>query len=506
MAVCKQKRTGKNTAEYHVVKEHYSDLVSELQHNLLTAAAEFFSCYLIPDTEVENANNQAAKLFSRATSLMMVVLSSIEHDPTKFVTLTSTLQKVGLSHIASRLTTSMREHCNPTGELNEIPSDVTDSQDSRQANGGVPPPTRSSATFQEVQHQDSSEGGVVLKSTSRGGEASVKDLAYSDDQSVFTTDGDFHGSGDTSGPVDGCSIHTLPVAGIDDESCAPVELSARRVNLEDSNERVVVTPSGSFTLLDHGSEAYRRHHQYQMEIANLEKVKKQQEAEIDCLKVQHNLKDSELSRLRGEMGKKSEEIYRIVKERDDTIEKLKSDQAEKDSLIERLRIEKADIEARICGLKKECAEAVKNQKIAEERAAAVEKEFEEKEKSLNKQLEELREKECKMLLELQTIKTKLAEANGEKLKEMQELKDRNHELELIEAKLQYEVKNQELLKEMELMKTQKELAESRQKCAETELEGLRQKFKNQKNWKILLKILICSYVIYNTLLGYKSHF
>ena len=482
MAVCEKKRTGKNTPEYHVVKEHYSDLVSELQYNLLTVAAEFFSCYLIPDTEVQNANNQALESFSRATNLMMVVLSSIEHDPTKFVTLTSTLQKVGLSDIASRLTTSMEEHYNPTGKSDEIPSYVRDSQDRKQANGGVPPPTRSSATFQEVQHQDSSDSGVVLKSTSSGGEASVKDSAYSDDQSVFTTDGDFHGSGDTSGPVDGCSIHTLPVAGIDEEALAPVEQSARGANLEDSNEKVVVTSSGSFTMiLDHGSEAYRRHHQYQMEIATLEKVMKQQEAEIDCLKVQHNLKESELSRLRDEMGKKSEEKDRIVKERDDTIEKLKSDQAEKDSLIERLRIEKADIEVRICGLKKERAEAVKNQKIAEERAAAVEKEFREKERSFNKQLEELREKEYKMLLELQTIKTKVAEVNCEQLKVMMELKDRIHELELSEVKLRYEVKNRDLLiKEMELMKTQKELAESRQECAEMELEGLRQTLKKQK--------------------------
>ena len=134
MALYEPNRTGKNTVEYRVVKENYSDLVRYIQYNLLEAAAEFFSCSLIPSGAVQNANNHSVELYSRATSLIMVVLSCIEHDAKKFVTLTSILQKLGLSEIASRLTS---ECYTPTGELTEIPSYLRDSQDCRQANGGV---------------------------------------------------------------------------------------------------------------------------------------------------------------------------------------------------------------------------------------------------------------------------------------------------------------------------------------------------------------------------------
>ena len=479
LAVCGPKRTGKNTIEYLVVKEHYSDLVSNLQHNVPEVAAVFFSCCLILKGDVQKANNSSVDEYVRASNLAMVVLTGIDQNPATVDTLISALRKVGRNDFASRLTKSLTKL---------KPSNVRDSQDRRQANGG-PPPTQSSATFQAGQRQASSGSGVVLNSKSTGSEASMMDSAYSDGQSTFTTDGDFHESKDEEVKENNSELlhgptSTPPPTEVDDDVSAPVEQSASGANPEDGNKNELVTSSrSSFTMFELGSEASRQHNQYQRDIASLENVVKQREAELDSLKSEHSAKESELCQLKKEMCETQEENDRKVIERDGIIKKLKSDQADKDELIERLRSAKANIEARICELKDKCAEAVKNQKIAEERAATVEEEFKEKEISLNKQLEELKEKEEKALLELQTIKTKLAEAKCEKLKEMQELKGRNHELEKIEIQLRSEMDKRELVREKEvaekkaqLMETQKELAESRQKCAELELEAFRKKF------------------------------
>ena len=476
MAVYEVKITGMNTVEYLVVKKHYSDLVSELQLNVPEAAAEFFSCSLILKGDVQRANNSIVDAYVRASNLAMVVLTGIGQNPATFVTLTLALQKVGLSDFAKRLTTSKEKHNNPSGKLNEIPSDVRDSQDRRQANGGVPPPTRSSATFQAGQQQDSSEHGIDLKSKSTGSEACVKDSAYSDGQSTFTTDGDFPETKDEAVKENNSELlhgptYTPPPTEIDDDVSAPVEQSASGANPEDGNKNELVTSSGrSFTMFEPGSEASRKHNQYHRDIASLEIVVKQQKAELDSLKLEHSAKESELCQLKKDMSETQEENDRMVMERDGILKKLKSDLADKNELIERLRSEKANIEARICELKDKCAEAVKNQKTAEERAAAVEEEFKEKEISLNKQLEEL-----KALLELQITITAVVEENCEKLKEMQVVTDQNHELEKIELVREKEVAE----KETQLMKTLKELAESRQKCAELELEAVTKKLEEQ---------------------------
>ena len=475
MSVGGPKRTGKNTVEYLVVKEHLKALVRHVQHNLLEVAVEFFSCSLVPGTEVQNANNHSVEPFSRATSLMMVVLSCIEHDPTKFGTLTSAMQNIGLGELASSLTIS-KERKTPIGKSDEIPSYVRDSQDRRQANGG-PPPTQSSATFQEVQHQDSSESGVVLKSKSSGSEACIKDSAYSDGQSTFTTNGDFPETKDEAVQENNSELlhgptYTPPPTEVDDDVPAPVEQSASGANPEDGNKNELVTPSGrSFTMFEPGSEASRQHNQYQSDIASRKNEVKQQKAELDSLKSEHSAKESQLCQLKKEMSETQEENDRMVMERDGFLKKLKSDLANKNELIERLRSEKATIEARICELKGKCAEAVKNEKTAEERAAAVEEEFKEKEISLNKQLEEL-----KALLELQITITEVVEENCEKLKEMQEVTDINHELEKRELARDKEVAE----KEAQLMKTLKELAESRHKCAEMELEAVTKKLEEQQ--------------------------
>ena len=289
---------------------------------------------------------------------------------------------------------------------------------------------------------------------------------FSIDQSSFTTDGDFHESKDEAVRENNSELlhgptSTPPPTEIDGDDRAPVERSASGANPEDGNKNELVTSSGrSFTMFEPGSEASRQHNQYQRDIASLENEVKQQKAELDSLKLEHSAKESEL----------------LKKDMCET-KKL----ADKNELIERLRSEKASLETRICELKDRYEEAVKNENIAEERAAAVEEEFKEKEISLNKQLEEL-----KALLELQTIETKLAEANCEKLKDMQELKDRNHELEKNEIQRELARAKEVAEKEAQLMKTQKELAESRQKCAEMEVEALKLKL------KIVINSISCS--------------
>ena len=96
-------KKGQDTVEYQAFKKNFDFIVSRLQYNRQHVANSLFSKSLILQDELEKVSNRSDDDFSKATSLLTIVLSKVEADPSKLSTFVDVLQDRGMTDFADRI-------------------------------------------------------------------------------------------------------------------------------------------------------------------------------------------------------------------------------------------------------------------------------------------------------------------------------------------------------------------------------------------------------------------
>ena len=506
------------------MRENFKYLAENLQHNLPVVAAELFSNSLIPSPVMSNSSDQ----FEKASNLVAVILSTVESDARSYKSFIGSLDKLGHSDIVKTLTASKDLQAPPTAAYNEVPSFMKESQKPRTSRRNEDSSYRSQPSASKRNLPDHSTG--VAKSKSNESNTSGKDSAFSEGQSLLSINDDDYQNIEAGGLLED----------VEDSSSSPINypVGTPGANLDaspsDWNSPIVFsTPSDNNMEQNPSSSTFQAtfnavatseqvvnstrvyssqitaasYYSHQSEKATVEKIQKQQEAEIECWKFKHDLKDEELRKLKEDKQKALLEQDRIVKEKDNKILKLQEDHEYKDMLIAKLESDKDKIKTEMSELEQKCQKAIDMQKIAEQKTLLVLEQYKEKEALLVKELNDVREIKEKAVHERELIKNELIELKLEKEQEMRKLERRNHELEKIELQLRAEIEKQKAEKDREIEKqkiekdreiaekdkafaeqgtklanSQKELAESKQKLAEKrqkDLEVEMEKLKKQ---------------------------
>jgi len=480
MAVFEERnnRKGKNTVEYISLRMNFKSLTDTLQYNLPVVAAVLFSKSLIPTPEISGCSEK----YEKASKLMTIVLSTVESDTKAYKTFVDALTELGEDKIVETLTASKDLNAPPTASNYEVPSFMKRS----------PNPHSPSSNGNSLDQSLASKGSLpnqspaVSKSKSNDSYASEKDSAFNEDQSIISSvhDEDYQhigaeGSDNAEdGSGSGSFADALPAvmatsdANLDSneyEFSSPINFLAPSDNDEGLNVSThylptPVTAMASSDGLTNSKPVYAQsgtdsYYGYLSEKASMEKIQKQQEAEIGCLRKQDSLKADELMKLKGNMERASLEQDRILKEKDDMILKLQKDHKYKDEVIAKLEIDKAKIETQMSELEQEY-QGVKDRQME------MLKQFKEKEARLKQELEDVKKSEEKAVNDRQKIEKELIEIKFEREREMRKLELRNHELEKIELKLHSEIEKQKVKKEKEIAEKDKEIAEKDKAFAE----------------------------------------
>ena len=449
-------RKGKNTVEYLTLQKNFKYLAEKLQHDLPVVVAELFSRGVIPSPKVSDSTDK----FEKASNLMEIVLSAVESDAKVYKTFLDSLDTLGKIDIVETLTDYKDLQAPPTAAYQEVPSFMIDSQKPHL-------PRRIEDSFHESQPSaskrnlpDHSTG--FAKSKSNESNASGKDSAFSEDQSLFSTnDEDYQNlegvpdkaKDNTSSSID----HPMSTSAADLDTDAsdwssPINFSTPNSHEEASTSSSYLTTvkavasseelSNSKPVYGPTNVAVDYSHRY--ERAAMEMENKQQKAEIECLKEQRDLKDEELRKVKDDKQKALMEQDRIVKEKDDKILKLQKDHKCKDELIAKLESDKDKIKTEMSELEQKCQKAIDMQKEAEQKTALVLEQFREKEALLMKEVHER-----------ELIEKELIELKFEREQEMRKLEQRKHELEKIELQLRSEIEKQKIEKDEKLLRKTK---------------------------------------------------
>ena len=499
MAVYERVSQGKSTVEYLTLRENFKYLAENLQHNLSVVAAELFSENLILSPETPNGSDK----FEKASKLLTIVLSAVESNARYYKAFISSLDKLGLSVIVKTLTASKDLQAPPTAASNEVPSFMKESQKPRTSrNEDSFHQSQSSASKRNL--PDHSTG--VATSKSNESNASGKDSAFSEDQSLLSiNDEDYQNSeglpdkvkDNTSSSINQPVSMSATDLDADDSDWGPINFSTPNSHEEVSGSSSYPTTfkavASSEDLTNskpvYGLTNVKVDYSHRYEMVTMEKENKQQKAEIECLKKQHDLKDEEFRKVQEDKQK----ALRIVKEKDDMILKLHKDRKCKDELIAKLESDKDKIKTEMSELEQKCQKAMDMQKEAEQRTSLVSEEFKKKEALLMKELNDVKDKEEKALHERELIEKKLIKLKLEKEREMRKLEQRNHQLEKTEVQLRSKIEKQKIEKDRDnekqkreiaekdkafaeqgvlLANSQKELAENKQKLAENDKKNL----------------------------------
>ncbi len=397
MAVLERKKKGKTTVEYATLRLHYRELTSHLQHNIVAAAAEFYSKSLVPSSVRDKANNSLLSENERSSSVVSAVQSTIEFDAASYKIFTTSLVEIGSGSVVQNMSETFQSQ-----------SVINPNYDTEQATNNV------SSTNQNSPGDSASS---VSKSKSCETNCS-EDSAYVDgDLSLPSLGGEQHNSeaidlSESSEYEDACEYH------LD----SPIEFSPPSVNsneegssnLPKSIEQSATAdkqPSKKVVSVNSNTMAHSEHfYQYQNEKANHKKILSKQEAEIDCWITKHDLKERELNDVREKMALLEQKVHILEK-----------DQAVKDKIIHNLNIKRSELEHEHAELQKKFAEAEKKQVTAESKVLAATQTFTEREEQLKFQLAELKERNEKEVLARQNIEKELTQLQCAKLKETAEL-------------------------------------------------------------------------------------
>ena len=480
MAVCEERtsRKGKSTVEYLALRENFKYLAENLQHNLPVVAAELFSNSLIPSPVMSNSSDQ----FEKASNLVAVILSTVESDARSYKAFIGSLDKLGHSDIVKTLTASKDLQAPPTAAYNEVPSFMKESQKPRTSRRNEDSSYRSQPSASKRNLPDHSTG--VAKSKSNESNASGKDSAFSEDQSLLSiNDEDYQNieAGglleDTEDSSSSLINHPVGTPGANPDA-SPSDWNSPIVFSTPSDNNMEQNPSSStfqatFNSVATSEQVVNSTHVYssqitaasyyshQSEKAVMEKIQMQHKLDIACLQRQLVLKDEELGALK-----------KALWEKDDVISKLQKEQRSKDEIIANLVCEKTKIKSRNIDLEKKSRRAAAMQKEAEQKASILMQQFKETEARLQKELDDIKKREEKAVIERQAIENKLMAVKYESEQELRKLERRNHELEKIELEKDREIAE----KSTQLANSRTELAESKQENAEMKLAELEKRF------------------------------
>ncbi len=102
-------RSGKDTAEYQVVRGHFGPLVKQCQHVLPNLANELFKKDLISKMEYNAIIEMVQSTYGTAVNMMNSVLTKIEYNSFSFHLLVKCLRVAGLNSIGDDLETALSE-------------------------------------------------------------------------------------------------------------------------------------------------------------------------------------------------------------------------------------------------------------------------------------------------------------------------------------------------------------------------------------------------------------
>ena len=105
---------GKSSEEYKVFKKLFRSITSLIQHDLPVLADELFSRDFISEFEHGNAINNNQPVYTRASVLIMSILTKIENDISFYSKFVSALKDCDLGDVAAVLESSLSNenfHC-----------------------------------------------------------------------------------------------------------------------------------------------------------------------------------------------------------------------------------------------------------------------------------------------------------------------------------------------------------------------------------------------------------
>jgi len=138
-------KKGQDTDEYRAIRESFHFVVNHIQHDVQKVANSLFSKFLIPQNEVQKVSTGNADGFSKASSLLTIVLSKVEADANNLYKFIKVLQDLDMAECADCIwvftdsgPTSVRRlyqsgrplsHFNSNGSAGTVDSAICDLED-----------------------------------------------------------------------------------------------------------------------------------------------------------------------------------------------------------------------------------------------------------------------------------------------------------------------------------------------------------------------------------------
>ena len=466
MAVLERKKKGKTTVEYVTIQSHYRELTSHLQHNIVDAAAEFYSKSLIPSAVKDKVNNPSLSDYQKSSMVVSAVHSAVEFNSSNYHTFTASLVEIGSDSVVKNMSDTFQSQSVTNSNYDTEQATNNVSSTNQNSSGDSASSVSKSKSCETNCSEDSAYEDGDLSSPSLGGEQ------YNSEAIDLSKSSEYEDACENSNRFDSPIEFSPPSAEDSSNLFKPIEQS---VTNKQSSEEIV---SGkSFQGVNPNAMAHYEHfYQYQNEKSIHKEIVSQLEADIECWRTKHDLKERELNDLREKITLREQKVHSLEKEhafKDETICNLKSKQSE--------------LEHELAELHKKFVEAERKKVATESKVLAATQQFAEREEELKIQLAELREMNKKEILARQNIEKELTQLQYAKLKETAELTQKNNELEKIEIQLLSKLREQELMnneaiavKDKLIAEKEKELAESRQQVAEQKLAELQRQLEHMK--------------------------
>ena len=106
VAMASNSQKGKNSEEYKVVKKHFRSIITCIKRGLPVLANELFSRDFISEFEYDNAVNINQPVYTRASVMIMSILTKIENDVSFYSNFVSALTVSGFKDVAAVLESS----------------------------------------------------------------------------------------------------------------------------------------------------------------------------------------------------------------------------------------------------------------------------------------------------------------------------------------------------------------------------------------------------------------
>ena len=464
MAVFERKKKGKTTVEYVTLQLHYGELTNHLQHNIVAAAAEFYSKSLIPSAVKDQVNNPSFSDYQKSSLVVSAVHSAVEFNSSNYHTFTASLAEIGSGSVVKNMFATFQSQSviNPNYDTEQATNNVSST------NQNSPGDSSSSVSkFKSCETNCTEDSAYVygdLSSSSPGGEH------HNNEATNLSENSEYEDARENSNRLNS------PIEFNPEENSSnfpkPIEQTAIANKL--SSEEIV---SGkSFQGVNPNAMAHSEHlYQHLNEKAVHKKIVSQLEAEIECWRTKHDLKERELN-----------DLLEKITLREQKVHSLEKDHAFKDEIIHNLKTKQSELEHELAELHKKYVEAKKNQADAESKVIAATQTFT-REEELKVQIAELKEINEKEILARQNIEKEQTQLECATLKQTAELTQKINELEKIEIQLQSKLREQELMnngaiavKDKLIAEKEKELAESRQQVAEQKLAEVQRELKHMK--------------------------